>query len=177
MKAPAALPAKRGARPRQEQSQEDLKALFVPIMKRLPRYLRLGWALLRDPEIERRHKLFLYSAIVYAVTPVNLMTSAVPVVGQIDTFVLLLLGLRHTLIHCPPEVAARHLARLKLAPKQLSRDMYVLLYIGWSAVGNIGRKVRRPVGSNLRFAGRVATGFSRRMVGRLIGTGKPSTQS
>ncbi len=158
-------PVKSSARPRPVRPEAELKALLWPVIKRLPTYIRLGWALLREPAIAHRHKALLYAAIAYSVTPAHLVLSPVPVLGQIDNIVLLFLGLQQASAHCPPEVRTRHLARLKLAPTQLDRDLHTLLYVAWRALGQVGR----PVGSNLRFAGRVMRGFSRRVLKRLAG--------
>jgi uncharacterized membrane protein YkvA (DUF1232 family) len=143
--------------------EEDLKRLAWPILKRLPAYAKLAWALGKEPTIPRRHKTLLYSAVLFTVTPVQFLTAPIPVLGQIDGVVLFLLGIRQALGHCPPEVAARHLTRLRLSRNQLERDLRVSLYIAWRAVGKVGN----PVGRNLRFAGRVAGGFGRRLARRL----------
>ncbi len=153
------------ARLRPAASDVDLKRIVWPIVRRLPSYVRLGWALLRDPAIERRHKALLTSAVLYTVTPIHLILSPIPVVGQLDSVVLLLLGLQQALAHCPPESRARYFARLQLRPRQITKDLHVVLYATWVALGKVGRPIHR-----LRFAGHVAAGFGRRIVRRLAGS-------
>ena len=147
---------------------QDLKAILWPIAKRLPAYVRLAWALVREPAIPRRHKTLLYSTAVYTFTPLHWIASPIPVVGQADSVVLLLLGLRQALTHCPPQIRARHLARLKIAPGQMDKDLRATMAVAWYALGEIGR----PVTRNVRFAGRVAGGFSRRLAYRIREQGR-----
>jgi hypothetical protein len=164
MKANTPAQARRALRPPPSLSPGETKALLWPIVKRVPAYVRLGWALCREPAIPHRHKTLLYTTLVYTFTPAHLLLSPVPVLGQVDSLVLLLLGIRQAVAHCPAEVCDHHLARLKLAPTQLNRDLHVTLYVSWHTVGKIGR----PLGHHLRFAGRVLRGFSRRTLKRLL---------
>lgn len=112
------------------QSQEgDLRALVWPMVRRLPAYLRLAWALSREPAIPWRHKTLLYLFPVYYVSPAHLAVHPIPVLGQIDGVFFLVLALRQALAHCPRPVLARHLARLNLAPTQLEDDWRTALYV------------------------------------------------
>lgn len=157
-------------RPRYDLSKEDIKDLLLPILKRVPAYVRLGWALLREPAIPRRHKALLYSTIVYTFSPLHLMVSPIPVVAQVDSVVLLLLGIRQAMAHCPEEIIEQHLARLKVPSRQMEKDLNVGVAVAWRTLGRIGR----PIGTNARFAGRVAGGFGRRMLQRLLRPGVTS---
>src|SRR5579872_6494775 len=143
----------------------ELRDELWPIVKREPTYIRLGWALYREPAIKQRHKTLLYATALYTVTPAHLVLSPIPVLGQVDSIVLLLMGIQQAYAHCPPEVRAKHLARLKLAPTQMERDQRIALSLAKRAVGTVGR----PVGRRLRFAGHVVTGFSRKMAKRMVG--------
>ncbi len=79
----------------------DVRALILPIVKRLPAYLRLGWALSREPAIPWRHKTLLYLFPIYYVSPAHLLVHPIPVLGQIDGAAFFLLALRQALTHCP----------------------------------------------------------------------------
>lgn len=146
----------------------DFKKILWPILKRMPRYLRMGIALAREPAIPTRHKSVLISAVVYQVTPIHLIVTPIPVVGQIDTAALLLLGIRQAYNHCPPDIAKEHFARLGLPPAQLRRDMAVILGLGDYTMTSAGTRIARDA----RFAGRVAAGFGRRQIGRLFAVAK-----
>jgi uncharacterized membrane protein YkvA (DUF1232 family) len=137
--------------------------VLLPILKRLPRYVRLGWALGKEPSIPKRHKVLLFSAALYPVSPASLVMAVIPVVGQADVIVLFLLGIRQALKHCPPETAAQILERAGLEEGQLDEDL--------SAVGKLVRRAARnagqDLGSRLRYGARVAGGFARRAAQRM----------
>jgi uncharacterized membrane protein YkvA (DUF1232 family) len=146
-----------------EINENKLKTILWPIARRTPTYLRLAWALVREPAIPQRHKLMIYGMLVYQVTPIHFVVSPIPVVGQLDGIVLLLLGIRQMVEHCPPRVARRHFARLNLAPNQFNEDLKAVQAL----CGDAAKSVARRIGSDARFAGRVAGGLSKRMMFRL----------
>lgn len=145
-------------------SEVDFKKILWPIFKRVPRYLRLALALAREPEIPARYKTILYGAVVYQVTPIHYLLTPIPVVGQIDTIVLLILGIRQAYDHCPPDIANHHFARLGLRRNQLDRDMAVVLGFGDYTVTTAASRVARDV----RFASRLASGVGKRQISRLL---------
>jgi hypothetical protein len=140
-------------------SDQDLRALIWSIMKRLPAYTRLGWRLIHEPAVPGQYKALIYGAVVYAATPVHTPLTPIPIVGQIDTPLVLLLSLRSALAHCPAPAAERHLRALKLSATQLDEDLAALRHAAREAAHSTSRSVR--------FAARVAAGFTRRVVWRL----------
>ncbi|MGO8671606.1 MAG: hypothetical protein ACLQVD_09615 [Capsulimonadaceae bacterium] len=153
-----------GATPARTKPGIDFKKLLVPILKRMPRYLRLGLALAKEPAIPNRHKSVLYGAVVYQVTPIHFLASPIPIIGQIDIIALLLLGIRQAYVNCPPDIARQHFSRLGIQPNQMDRDMAVILGLGDYTITTATKRVTRDA----RFLGRVASGFSRRQFGRLL---------
>ncbi len=162
-----AAPAKRAAAapPPSLQTGDDPRALIWPIVKRLPAYLRLAWALSREPAIPWRHKTLLYLFPVYYFSPAHLAVHPIPVLGQIDGVFFLVLALRQALAHCPRPVLARHLARLNLGPTQLEDDWHTALRV----LRRVGGSVAGPVVRRLHFAEHVAGGFRERTVRRAAG--------
>jgi uncharacterized membrane protein YkvA (DUF1232 family) len=92
-------------------------------VRRLPRYARLGRALMADPHLERRRKVVLGAGLAYVASPIDLVPGIVPVVGQLDDLAAVLLGLRYALDGCRPEVADAHLRRAGLSRAQLDQDL------------------------------------------------------
>lgn len=135
--APRPSPQLQGAERSAGPGSDDLCALVGPVLKRLPTYLRLGWALAKEPAIPWRHKTLLCLFPVYCVSPVNLLAQSIPVLGLVDEAVWFLVGTRQALAHCPPPVAARHFARLHLAPRQLQKDVNMVLAV----VGRVAARV------------------------------------
>jgi len=145
----------------------NFKTVLWPIIKRMPSYLRLGWNLAHEPAIEHQHKTLLYATVLYQVTPANLLLSAIPVLGQLDTVVLLLLGLRQVLAHCPREVAARHYTQLNLLPTQLEMDLKSVLTIAKATAAGAAETAGYHVGKKTYLAGQMLHNFGRRATKRL----------
>lgn len=158
------LPAAKACAAEQPILQEDWKVRVWPVVKRLPAYIRLAWALARDPAIPQRDKLLLYSVVLYSVSPLAFALGTIPIVGQVDNFALLLLAIRQTLRHCKPEITSRHCARFHLSTSQVSEDLHTLADVARRAVMTVGA----PLKEQARFAGRVAAGFGKRTLRRLI---------
>ena len=93
---------------------------------RLPRYLNLAQALMRDPAVSGRRKAALGAGLAYAVSPVDLVPGIIPVVGQLDDLTALLLGIRTALHGCPPASADAHLSRVGLSPTALDQDLAIV---------------------------------------------------
>jgi uncharacterized membrane protein YkvA (DUF1232 family) len=142
-----------------------LPPVLWPIVKRLPAYLRLGWALARDRSIPRRYKAALLASALYSVSPAQIAVGMIPVVGQLDTVAFFLYGLRIALKHCPSDVRSRYLKRVHLPEEQLDDDLDKLVQAG----ARVARAVGERIFEELRFAGRIGVGFSKRMVGRIVG--------
>ena len=95
----------------------------VDLMRRLPMYIRLVWALLRDGRVPAAQKLILVGIGGYLVLPIDLIPDFVPVLGQLDDIAVVLLGLDLFIRSAPPEIVDEHLARITQDKDQLSRDI------------------------------------------------------
>jgi len=100
-----------------------LRMELVPVLRRMPAYSRLAWALVRERRIRRRHRLLLLGGIGYLLSPVDLIPGFVPVLGQLDDLGIALWALRRTLQAAPPEVAQAHLHATGLSPETLDADL------------------------------------------------------
>jgi uncharacterized membrane protein YkvA (DUF1232 family) len=99
---------------------------------RLPRYLRLGRALMGDPAVSPGRKALLGLSVAYALSPIDLVPGVIPVLGQLDDLTVLLLGLRRALDGCAPEAARAHLERAGLSESALEKDLAnALAAAGW----------------------------------------------
>jgi uncharacterized membrane protein YkvA (DUF1232 family) len=84
------------------------------LLLRLPSLLRLYWRLLADPRVRLWPKAALVGALVYVVSPVDLLPDLMPVVGQLDDVTLVALVGRLFLSWCPADVVAEHMRSLGL---------------------------------------------------------------
>jgi uncharacterized membrane protein YkvA (DUF1232 family) len=74
----------------------------------LPNLIALFRGLVRDPRVSRRSKLLLGFAIVWIVSPIDLIPEFVPVVGPLDDAVVAALVLRAVLRRTGRDIATEH---------------------------------------------------------------------
>lgn len=123
-------------------------ARFVGVVSRVPRYLRLGWRLMKDPSVSGKGKAALGGGLAYAVSPIDPLPGIIPVIGQLDDLAILLISVRAALKSCPPEVAGEHLLAVGLSWETLERDLVTLRATAiWVARG--GGKLAMRIGKAL----------------------------
>lgn len=98
-------------------------AEVVDLVRRLPMYIRLIWALLRDRRVPVAQKLILAGIVGYLVLPIDLIPDFVPVLGQLDDIAVVLLGLDLFIRSAPQDVVDEHLGRIAQDKDQLGRDI------------------------------------------------------
>ena len=127
---------------------------FGGVIGRVPRYLRLGWLLMREPTVPRRGKAALAGGLGYAVSPIDPVPGIIPVVGQLDDLAVLLLSLRVALRSAPEAVAERHLATSGLSRATVDADLRTIrattIWIAGRSVAAAGRVGKALVGAALR---------------------------
>ena len=95
----------------------------VDLIRRLPMYIRLVWALIRDGRVPAQQKLILVGIGAYLFFPIDLIPDFVPVLGQLDDLAVVLLGLDLFIRSAPPDIVEEHLAKISQDKDQLSRDI------------------------------------------------------
>jgi uncharacterized membrane protein YkvA (DUF1232 family) len=98
-------------------------AEVVDLIRRLPTYVRLVWALLRDGRVPGQQKLILAGIGAYLFFPIDLIPDFVPVLGQLDDLAVVLLGLDLFIRSAPAEIVEEHLAKISQDTDQLRRDI------------------------------------------------------
>jgi len=98
-------------------------AEVVDLVRRLPMYIRLIWALLRDRRVPVAQKLILAGIVGYLVLPIDLIPDFVPVLGQLDDIAVVLLGLDLFIRSAPQDVVDEHVGRIAQDKDQLGRDI------------------------------------------------------
>ncbi|TMG46104.1 MAG: DUF1232 domain-containing protein [Chloroflexi bacterium] len=107
----------RGIRPPKDVAE------VVGLIRRLPTYIRLVWALLRDSRVPGQQKLILAGIGAYLVLPLDLIPDFVPVLGQLDDLAVVLLGLDLFIRSAPQDIVDEHLAKIAQDKDQLRRDI------------------------------------------------------
>jgi uncharacterized membrane protein YkvA (DUF1232 family) len=130
---------------------------FWIAVRRLPRYARLAIQLGRDERVPKRTKALLVLGGAYTISPVDLIPGIIPIAGQVDDVLVLLLTLRQTVRACPPEVAAEHLERSGLTLANFDEDLAAardtarwLAEKGWRAGNRIAREGSQRLRSAIR---------------------------
>ena len=98
-------------------------AEVVDLIRRLPTYIRLVWALLRDGRVPAQQKLILAGIGAYLFFPIDLIPDFVPVLGQLDDLAVVLLGLDLFIRSAPADIVEEHLMKISQDTDQLRRDI------------------------------------------------------
>ncbi len=72
--------------------------------------LILAWRLMRDPRIPVTTKIIPWTTLAYLISPIDIISDAIPGLGQLDDLTLFLFGMQLFIDLCPPEIVAEHLA-------------------------------------------------------------------
>ena len=79
---------------------------------------RLAWRLLRDSRVSGWAKLVPVAGILYLLSPIDILPEAIlPLVGEVDDIVLLLLAMKLFIDLSPPGVVREHLRDLLKMPE------------------------------------------------------------
>jgi uncharacterized membrane protein YkvA (DUF1232 family) len=108
--------------PSSEGGNPELDRFWIAL-RRLPKYLKLAANLARDGEVPRSAKAILAVGAVYTISPVDLVPGFIPVAGQLDDLLVLILALRTATRACQPAVAAAHLQRAGLNSSNFDDDL------------------------------------------------------
>jgi len=107
---------------------------FGALVRRLPKYGRLAWALARDPRLSRARRAAVLAAAGYVISPIDLVPGIIPVVGQLDDLLVALAAIRFALQGLKPEWRAEMLATAGLTHTDIESDMRTTGHIaGWLA--------------------------------------------
>jgi uncharacterized membrane protein YkvA (DUF1232 family) len=136
---------------------QSLRVLLLPIIRRLPAYTRLAWAIIRDSRVGKRQKALVLGGVAYLVSPIDLIPGFIPVIGQLDDLTIALWTLRTALRGLPDDLAAEHLQTHGLSWDVLDADLTRTRRAG-------GLIARSAFHLGLRFAGSVG--------GALVGLGR-----
>jgi uncharacterized membrane protein YkvA (DUF1232 family) len=131
---------------------------FAALIKRLPAYGRLAWALARDPRVSKARRLAVLAGAAYVVSPVDLIPGFIPLAGQLDDLLVALGAIRVALDGLKPEWRSQRLAAAGLSQAELDADFRTTREVGAWMVrsgANLGRRLAgRAVEVGTEAAGR-----------------------
>ena len=95
----------------------------IEMMRKMPAYARLIWALARDPRVPTQQKLVLGAIAGYLVFPFDIIPDFIPVLGQLDDLGVLIFGLDFFIRNAPKEVVEEHMSRIARNDDELKHDL------------------------------------------------------
>lgn len=113
----------------------------VDVLRRLPAYARLAYGLSLDPDMPRVRRIALLGAVAYLVSPLDAIPGLIPVIGQMDDVLVILLSLRFALGGLTSEQRQRHLDAAGLTEGDTTADLDAIAAMGaWMlrAGGRVG---------------------------------------
>lgn len=137
-----------------------VKDALMEIARRWPVYVRLAWDLLRDPRVPASARRWLAAAGAYSLSPLDPVPGIIPILGQLDDYAVLVLGIRRALRACDPGVREEHLARRGLSETQIDRDLKEMQRIA----GHVTRRTAWGVWAGARFVAGVGLELGRQAV-------------
>jgi len=126
----------------------------------MPAYLKMAWALYKEPSLSRTGKAALGAGAVYAISPVDLIPGFIPVLGQLDDIMIALGGLKKALNSLPPEVRAEYCQKFDVSVEDIEDDLRASRRIALALVGNTAKYSARGI----YLAGRAGI----RLLGKLV---------
>lgn len=102
----------------------------VELARRLPSYARLAWGLSREPDLPTIRRLALLGAVAYLVSPIDAIPGLIPVIGQVDDVLVVLLALRFALAGLSHEQRRRHLEAAGLVEADSNADLDAIAAMG-----------------------------------------------
>jgi uncharacterized membrane protein YkvA (DUF1232 family) len=125
------------------------------LVRHLPAYARLAWALARDPRLSKARRAVVVAGAAYVLSPIDAIPGIVPVLGQLDDIAIALGVIRVALDGLKPEVRAQRLAEAGLSQQDLADDIAATkATVGWLARSGI-RAGRRVLGAAAQTGSRV----------------------
>jgi uncharacterized membrane protein YkvA (DUF1232 family) len=122
------------------------RADALTLVRRLPAYARLALALSRDERIPAGRRVALMGAAAYLVSPIDVLPGIIPLVGQLDDLLVIIVALRLALSSLTRDQRLKVLGNAGLSEDDMGTDLATLGSVGeWLVVRGLraGRAVAR----------------------------------
>jgi uncharacterized membrane protein YkvA (DUF1232 family) len=105
---------------------DERKPVITPepfgVVGQLVQTLRLVWRLLQDPRVPIFPKLIIPAAIIYVLSPIDLIPDFILGLGQVDDIAVLFFSIRFFIAMCPPDIVEEHRRALTVSPTRSGAD-------------------------------------------------------
>jgi uncharacterized membrane protein YkvA (DUF1232 family) len=102
----------------------------LALVRRMPSYGRLAWQLGNDPTLPVSRRGALIGAAAYLLSPIDVVPGIVPLLGQLDDLLVVIVALRFALASMSPDQRQHHLAAVGLSDSLLAADERAILDLG-----------------------------------------------
>ncbi len=99
---------------------------YTALIKRFPAYARLSKHLLTEARLSTKQKVILGAGLGYLASPIDLIPGIIPVLGQLDDILVLLLCLRQVIREYDEEKIDQMLAAQDLSREQIDEDIVLV---------------------------------------------------
>ncbi len=130
------------------------------VVRRLPKYAKLSWLLLRDPHLSAKHRAALIAALGYSISPIDAVPGIIPVIGQLDDLAVVLFAVLWILRTMPSGTAESYLKQSGLDIDTLETDLRL--------VKGSGKRVLKRTLTILGLGTAVALGLAKIAGARII---------
>ena len=137
-----------------EYTLSNLKQDLWPVLKRMPAYARLIRLLASDPRLSGKQKTKLAAGFGYMVSPIDLVPGFIPVLGQLDDVLAVLLLLRSVLRSSPREIVEPYLIQTELTRELIDDDISTSARVLRAASITIAKKTGRGLVKAAHYLGR-----------------------
>ncbi|HEX7491942.1 MAG TPA: DUF1232 domain-containing protein [Candidatus Limnocylindrales bacterium] len=96
---------------------------FLPLASRVPMYSRLIWALVKDPRVPASRKAIIIAAVGYVVLGRKPFADEIPVLGQIDDVIVLVLAVEFFFDGIPEYILQEKIEELGIDREAFERDL------------------------------------------------------
>jgi len=87
---------------------------FFQLIYNLPKIIKLYYRLFNDSRVPFRLKIVLSLALVYVISPIDLIPDfLIPGLGYVDDIVVLLAALKYFIRKCPPQIVEEHVRNIE----------------------------------------------------------------
>ncbi len=100
------------SRPQHPLATPEETNMFISWAKELIRQIRLAWRLFKDRRVPWALKLIPPAALIYILSPIDILPDLGLGLGQLDDVAIILLSLKLFIELAPPEVVREHLRAL-----------------------------------------------------------------
>ena len=96
----------------------------LSMLSALMNQVRLGWYLLTDGKVSLLTKAIIPAALLYVISPIDIIPDMIPVAGQLDDLGIVMAGVALFIRMCPPELVQYYRDQLNLGHQEATSSSH-----------------------------------------------------